>query len=103
MAERVLRLRRRYVGVTPYPDGVSLEDAWLRVYVVFRDLYGLMGVVASGLKRVKVGGRLVIACYHDWVPELVGVLTLVDEIGGRTVSLDIYKISGTIKGVVGEE
>jgi RNase P/RNase MRP subunit POP5 len=103
MAERVLRLRRRYIGVTTYPDGMALDDAWLRVMEVFKDLYGLMGVVSSGLKRVRSGGRLIIVCYHTWVPEVVAAITLVNEIGGRQASLDIYKISGTIRGVAGED
>lgn len=102
MSEKILGLRRRYVGLTIYPPDVRADDVWAKVREVFEGLYGSLGLAESGLRRVRSGDRLVLACYHIWTARLVAALTLVESVGGQPISLDIYRISGTIKGVLGK-
>jgi RNase P/RNase MRP subunit POP5 len=99
MSERVLRLRRRYIRLAPYPEDIGMEEVWDSVRRLFIDLYGLVGLVDSGLKPLKTREGLVLACFHRWVPEVVAALTLVDSVAGKPASLDILKISGSVKGV----
>ncbi|GBC70009.1 hypothetical protein HRbin01_01716 [archaeon HR01] len=99
MSERVLRLRRRYIRLAPYPEDLGAEQVWESVRGLFTTLYGLVGLADSGLKLLKTREGLVLACYHRWVPEVVAAITLVDNVAGRPASLDIVKISGSVRGV----
>ncbi|MEM3032004.1 MAG: Rpp14/Pop5 family protein [Nitrososphaerota archaeon] len=99
MVERVLRMRRRYMFLTPYPRG-GADEVWARIREVFMELYGTIGLAESGLRRVRTVEALVLVCYHDWVARIVAALTLINDVAGRPISLDICRISGTMRGVL---
>lgn len=98
MGVRVYRMRKRYVSVTcsRRVSGEALENA---VKECFTRLYGVDGLVQSGLRRVSVGGQPVFLCGHLWVPRLVLALTLVRQIGDTPVVLKTVKVSGTVRSL----
>nr|BAJ47498.1 hypothetical protein HGMM_F22C07C23 [Candidatus Caldarchaeum subterraneum] len=98
MGVRVYRMRKRYVSVicSCKVSGEVLENA---VKECFTRLYGVEGLVQSGLRRVSVGGQPVFLCGHLWVPRLVLALTLVRQIGDSPVVLKTVKVSGTVRSL----
>ncbi|MEM0349454.1 MAG: Rpp14/Pop5 family protein [Candidatus Caldarchaeum sp.] len=98
MGVRVYRMRKRYVAVTcnNKVSGEALENA---VKECFTRLYGVDGLLQSGLRRVSVGRPHVFLCGHLWVPRLVLALTLVRQIGDTPVVLKTTKVSGTVRSL----
>ncbi len=102
MSERVLRLRRRYVAVRCYPNELPPEQLWEAVRLIFVKLFGELALAESGLRRVKSRRHkdlLIIACYHSWLPKVLAAITLVKNINGLDVSLDVITVSGTIRAL----
>ena len=102
MAERLLRVKKRYIAVKPTPDNLDENAVVGEVRRVFRKLFGEVELAESGFRRIRVKrlqGFIILACNHRYLPKIILSITLVRNIENTQSVLDVVTISGTLKGI----
>jgi len=100
----LLRARYRYVFVRPFPRNVKLDklEVWKAVQSSLQHLVGVLGYadVNPHLVRVqKDSDGLIMRCNSKHIRTFVAAIALVNNVGGERVSLDVKKVSGTLRGL----
>ena len=96
-----MRRKRRYllVRVRP-PDAVMGQQAFEALKGSVRTLFGEVGLLLSDLRLLKEErGFVVVRCSLGQVWNVVLAATLTKEVEGRTVALDVVRISGSLRKV----
>ncbi|MCS7135514.1 MAG: Rpp14/Pop5 family protein [Nitrososphaerota archaeon] len=101
----MLRNRYRYVFVRHFPRDVKLDksEIWKAILSSLQHLVGALGYADVNPYLVKVQkdiDGLVIRCNSKQVRTLVAAIALVNSVGGERISLDVKKVSGTLKALL---
>lgn len=101
----LLRAKYRYVFVNYFPKDVKLEkfEIWRTILSNIQHLVGVLGYIDVNPYLVKIQkdlDGLIIRCNSKQVRTLVAAIALVNNIGGVRVSLDVKRISGTLKSLL---
>lgn len=98
-----IKERKRYIliKIHGHDHNITREDLWHSVKDELRGLMGILGILGMGFRLIRYSqskGVALFACNHDKLLEALACLTFVTEIRGRRISLDVLRVSGTIKG-----
>ena len=98
-----MRRKRRYLAISVRPpDSVDGQKAFEAIRNAVRTLFGEFGLLASDLRLVRgEGHRIVVRCSSDQTWNVVLAATLVSEVDGKKVALDVVRVSGTLRKVKG--
>ena len=97
----VRNVRRRYIAfkaVSGFP--VSEAQLWGAVEHQLRLLYGVQGSYEADLRLIEYEPEVlsgVLRCSHDHLTQTRAALAHLSEIGGTPASIQVDKVSGTIK------
>ncbi|MEM2909851.1 MAG: Rpp14/Pop5 family protein [Nitrososphaerota archaeon] len=89
----------------PFPEDVRLDksDVWKAIQSSLRSLVGTLGYADANPYLIRVQKNLnglVIRCDSKQVRTLVAAIALIKDIGGENVSLDVIRVSGTLKAML---
>lgn len=92
-------VRRRYLAVKVHSDleieGVDLFNA---IGEKTRFIYGVVGSSKMDYKSIDYEGRVaIIRCSHLWLSQMRAVIASIKEVNKVQVSLQVIRVSGTIK------
>ncbi len=96
-----MRRRRRYllVRVRP-PDAVTGQRAFDALKGSVKSLFGEFGLLLSDLRLLREERGLFVArCSLGQVWKVVLAATVLEEVDGRRVALDVVRISGTLRKI----
>ncbi len=96
-----MRRRRRYLlfRVRP-PDAVTGQRAFDALKGSVKSLFGEFGLLLSDLRLLREDrGLFVVRCSLGQVWKVVLAATVLDEVDGRRVALDVVRISGTLRKI----
>lgn len=97
----VRNVRRRYIAFKVVSGSpVSEARLWAAVESQLRLLYGAKGSYEADLRLIEYEPealRGVLRCSHDHLTQTRAALTHLTEIGGSPASIQVLRVSGTIK------
>lgn len=101
----MLRAKHRYVFVRQFPRDIKLDksEIWKAIFSSLQYLVGTLGYADVNPYLVKIQkdlDGLVIRCNSKHVRTLVAAIAMINNVGGEYVSLDVKKISGTLKALL---
>lgn len=96
-----MRRRRRYLAIrVRSPGSVDGQQAFDALKDAVRSLFGGVGLLLSDLKLVRADGQtVVVRCSLEQVWNVVFAATLVREVNGQRVALDVVRVSGTLRKI----
>jgi len=96
-------VRRRYIAVKIDSDQtLEKEDVYSAVWKSLLRLFGEYGASRADLRLVEYDSenrQAVLRCSHEALPLVKASIPCVTRIGGRTASIHIKLVSGTIKSL----
>lgn len=98
------RVKRRYLLIKAVSEGPVIAPEELRQRVL-EELERIGGWLARAEAAVTVkrkeasSGKFILKCSLKSLPVVLLATTMVGEVGGKRVRLDVLRISGTIKGL----
>ncbi|MEM3401438.1 MAG: Rpp14/Pop5 family protein [Nitrososphaerota archaeon] len=101
----LLKAKYRYVFVRYFPRDVKLDksEIWKAILSSLQYLVGTLGYADVNPYLVRIQKDLdgiVIRCNSKQVRTLVAAIAMVNNVGGESISLDVRKISGTLKALL---
>ena len=100
MSRRILKFKKRYVAVRAFPDNLNENRIYEEIKNTFRRMFGDIAVIKAHLSFVRVRriqGIVILACNHLYLGKVIAAITLVNDIDGVDVALDVITVSGTLK------
>ncbi len=96
-----MRRKRRYLLVRVRPhDAVTGQRAFDALRGSVRALFGEFGFLLSDLRLLREErGLIVLRCSLVQVWKVVLAATLLDEVDGRRVALDVVRVSGSLRRI----
>jgi len=96
-------VRRRYIAVKIDSDQApKKEDVYGTIWNSLLRLFGEYGASQTDLRLIEYDSenrQAVLRCFHDALPLVKAAIPCVTRIGGRTASIHIQLVSGTIKSL----
>ncbi len=99
------RKKKRYVFFKVISDGpIVYSDLDSGIWNTMMDFHGELGASSSDMWIIKntydpSEQTGVVRCGHNSVPDVLSCLGLVERLGDTRVTINILKVSGTIKGL----
>lgn len=95
------KLRRRYVALKVHGrDSCSRETLREGLESEFIDLFGLWAFSQAGIRVLEFdenGREAVVACWHRWLPMVRVSATMMTELAGGPVVVQVRGVSGTMR------
>lgn len=95
--------RRRYLAIRVYSDhSHSEEELANAIEEKIRFLYGVKGSSDTRFRMIEYSreeGRGIVRCSHDMLTEMRATLAHVSAIGDKPASIQVLRVSGTIKSL----
>jgi RNase P/RNase MRP subunit POP5 len=93
--------RRRYLAFKVQGgEGFDQSEVWSTAVSSLRYLYGVKGGAEADLRLIEYDaerGVGVLRCNHNYLTEVRASLALVTRIGDVEVSIQVLRVSGTVK------
>ncbi|MEM3046521.1 MAG: Rpp14/Pop5 family protein [Candidatus Bathyarchaeia archaeon] len=93
--------RRRYISVRVHGRGpCSFEMLREGLEAEFTKLFGLWGLSQAGIRLIEFDAsrrEAIIACWHRWLPMVRVSATLITDLQGGPVVVQVNGVSGTIR------
>jgi RNase P/RNase MRP subunit POP5 len=97
----VSRARRRYLAFKVHSEKrVDQPEMWNIISTEVRYLYGVKGSAEADPRLIEYDPSTcfgVLRCSHNYLREVRAALAHVTEIGGDIASIQVLRVSGTIK------
>lgn len=97
------RIRHRYVFLRAFPEDVVLDksDVWRAIQSSLQYLVGALGYADVNPYLVRMQKNwIVIRCNSEHVRKLIAAVALIKDVGGKNLSLDVLKVSGTLRALL---
>lgn len=101
-----LKVKKRYLLCRVRASSGSITASQLYSVVVSKlcELYGWNGKAVAGLKTWQIKDRqnyFILKCSLRGLPYLLMSITLVSKLNNEWIAIDVLRISGTIKALLG--